>query len=98
MAVRIARAHTKRDRVAICGYHGWHDWYLAANLDVNAGPKDSLGKHWLANVEPAGVPSQLGGTGELLAEGGGAVRLRDDMHAAPGSPGTPDSDVTTVSR
>ena len=32
VAVRIARAKTGRDLVAICGYHGWHDWYLAANL------------------------------------------------------------------
>ncbi|MEQ8603714.1 MAG: aminotransferase class III-fold pyridoxal phosphate-dependent enzyme [Marivibrio sp.] len=28
-AVRVARAHTGRERVAICGYHGWHDWYIA---------------------------------------------------------------------
>jgi glutamate-1-semialdehyde aminotransferase len=27
-AVRIARAFTKRDKVAVCGYHGWHDWYI----------------------------------------------------------------------
>lgn len=27
-AVRTARAFTGRDRVAICGYHGWHDWYI----------------------------------------------------------------------
>jgi glutamate-1-semialdehyde aminotransferase len=27
-AVRIARAFTKRDEVAVCGYHGWHDWYI----------------------------------------------------------------------
>jgi len=32
IAVRIARARTGRDRVAFCGYHGWHDWYLSANL------------------------------------------------------------------
>ena len=30
--IRIARAAAGRDKVAICGYHGWHDWYLAANL------------------------------------------------------------------
>lgn len=29
-AIRISRAHTKRDRVAICGYHGWQDWYIGA--------------------------------------------------------------------
>ena len=32
MAVRIARAFTGREQVAFCGYHGWSDWYLAANL------------------------------------------------------------------
>jgi glutamate-1-semialdehyde aminotransferase len=29
-AVRIARAHTGRDRIAVCGYHGWQDWYIGA--------------------------------------------------------------------
>lgn len=29
-AIRIARAYTGRDRVAVCGYHGWHDWYIGA--------------------------------------------------------------------
>lgn len=29
-AVRLARAHTDRDRIAICGYHGWHDWYIGS--------------------------------------------------------------------
>ncbi len=29
-AIRISRAHTRRDRVAICGYHGWQDWYIGA--------------------------------------------------------------------
>jgi glutamate-1-semialdehyde aminotransferase/NAD(P)-dependent dehydrogenase (short-subunit alcohol dehydrogenase family) len=28
-AVRLARSHTGRDRVLCCGYHGWHDWYVA---------------------------------------------------------------------
>jgi glutamate-1-semialdehyde 2,1-aminomutase len=28
-AVRLARAYTRRDRVLCCGYHGWHDWYVA---------------------------------------------------------------------
>ena len=32
IAVRIARAAAKKDKIAICGYHGWHDWYLATNL------------------------------------------------------------------
>jgi glutamate-1-semialdehyde 2,1-aminomutase len=37
VAVRIARTFTGRDKVAVCGYHGCHDWYLAANLNREAG-------------------------------------------------------------
>ncbi len=58
VAVRIARSKTGRDRVAFCGYHGWHDWYLSANLAA----KDALGSHLLTGLEPAGVPRQLTGT------------------------------------
>lgn len=58
MAVRIARAYTGRDVVAFCGYHGWHDWYLAANLaDTKA-----LDGHLLPGLSPAGVPRGLQGT------------------------------------
>jgi len=28
-AVRIARAHTGRNKILCCGYHGWHDWYIS---------------------------------------------------------------------
>ncbi|HTY60414.1 MAG TPA: aminotransferase class III-fold pyridoxal phosphate-dependent enzyme [Bacteroidota bacterium] len=35
-AVRLARAYTGRDKVLCCGYHGWHDWYIAVT-DRNAG-------------------------------------------------------------
>jgi glutamate-1-semialdehyde 2,1-aminomutase len=58
MAVRIARARTRRDKVAFCGYHGWHDWYLAANLTED----DALGGHLLSGLEPVGVPRGLTGT------------------------------------
>ncbi len=37
VAVRIARAATGREQIAFCGYHGWSDWYLAANLGVPEG-------------------------------------------------------------
>lgn len=60
VAVRIARAATGRDAVAICGYHGWHDWYLAANLN-SAGP-GALAGHLLPGLEPQGVPEGLRGT------------------------------------
>ena len=36
-AIRLARAYTGRDRVTVCGYHGWHDWYIGStsrNLGV----------------------------------------------------------------
>jgi len=58
VAVRIARATTDRSRVAVCGYHGWHDWYLAANL----GDNDALSGHLLPGLDPHGVPRELRGT------------------------------------
>lgn len=58
IAVRIARAHTGRDKIAFCGYHGWHDWYLAANV----GTEDALGEHLIAGLDPRGVPKGLAGT------------------------------------
>ncbi len=58
IAIRIARAATGRDIVAICGYHGWHDWYLATNLQNDSG----LEEHLLPGLEPNGVPKALAGT------------------------------------
>lgn len=58
IATRIARAASGRDGVAICGYHGWHDWYLAANL----GDEQNLAGHLLPGLEPNGVPKALRGT------------------------------------
>ncbi|MBE3120101.1 MAG: aminotransferase class III-fold pyridoxal phosphate-dependent enzyme [Candidatus Atribacteria bacterium] len=58
ITVRIARAHTHRDRIAFCGYHGWHDWYLAANL----AEERALDGHLLPGLNPAGVPRGLLGT------------------------------------
>ncbi len=58
IAIRIARAASGKDKVAICGYHGWHDWYLSANL----GDDKSLDGHLLPGLEPNGVPRSLRGT------------------------------------
>jgi len=58
IAVRIARAASGKDKIAICGYHGWHDWYLAANLSDNK----ILDGHLLPGLEPRGVPSNLRNT------------------------------------
>lgn len=58
LASRIARAYTKKDIILFCGYHGWHDWYLAANLS-NRNALDDL---HIPGLEPLGVPSGLAGT------------------------------------
>ncbi len=58
IAIRIARAASGRDKVAICGYHGWHDWYLSTNI----GDDKSLDGHLLPGLEPNGVPRNLKGT------------------------------------
>jgi len=55
IAIRIARAASGKDNVAICGYHGWHDWYLASNLAGN----EILDTHLLPGLEPKGVPKGL---------------------------------------
>ena len=56
MAARIARAYTKKDIVLVCGYHGWHDWYLSANLVKG----DPLADVHLQGLAPVGVPRGLG--------------------------------------
>ena len=58
VAIRIARAASGKDKVAVCGYHGWHDWYLSANL----GDDENLAGHLLPGLEPKGVPQSLRGT------------------------------------
>lgn len=57
IAIRIARAATGKDKVAICGYHGWHDWYLAANLSA-----ERLGEHLIPGLEARGVNNALDGS------------------------------------
>ncbi|HEY9206264.1 MAG TPA: aminotransferase class III-fold pyridoxal phosphate-dependent enzyme [Candidatus Methanoperedens sp.] len=57
IAVRIARASTGKDIVLFCGYHGWHDWYLSANL----ADEKSLDGHLLPGLNPRGVPRSLKG-------------------------------------
>ena len=57
VAVRVARGYTGRDKVLFCGYHGWHDWYLAANLGG-----EKLDGHLLPGIDPVGVPRGLEGT------------------------------------
>ena len=58
IAIRIARACSGKDKVAICGYHGWHDWYLATNITSS----DGLDGHLLPGLESKGVPKNLAGS------------------------------------
>ena len=58
IAVRIARAHTKKDIVLFSGYHGWTDWYLAANLNDG----NHLDGQLMPGLEPNGVPKGLSGS------------------------------------
>lgn len=58
VAVRLARAATGRSAVAFCGYHGWSDWYIAANIADSR----ELDGHLLPGLDPAGVPRELRST------------------------------------
>jgi len=57
-AARIARGTTGRDKIIFCGYHGWHDWYQAANYEADP----VSGEFPFAGIEPIGVPKVLAGT------------------------------------
>ena len=59
ISIRIARAASGKDGVAICGYHGWHDWYISVNHNNS---KDQLSNHLLPGLEPLGVPKSLKNT------------------------------------
>src|SRR5215510_12334922 len=83
IAVRIARGATGRDKILFCGYHGWHDWYLAANLAAEA----NLNAHLFPGIEPIGVPKALAETalpfpyGDLAALGEQLDQLRGEVAA-----------------
>jgi len=55
IAVRIARAATGKDKIAICGYHGWHDWYLSTNISNS----ENLNSHLMKNLPIQGVQKSL---------------------------------------
>jgi glutamate-1-semialdehyde aminotransferase len=60
IAIRIARAASKKDNVAVCGYHGWHDWYLSVNLKKKS--KNNLDDHLFPGLKIDGVPKALSKT------------------------------------
>ncbi len=95
VAVRIARAASGKDAVAFCGYHGWHDWYLAANIADDS----ALDGHLLRGLEPAGVPRALRGSAKafnyndveslrrLLEEGDIGTIITEVERSIPPAPG-----------
>ncbi len=60
IAIRIARAATGKNKILFCGYHGWHDWYLAANIENS----NNLDQHLLKGLNSTGVPNNLINTAE----------------------------------
>jgi glutamate-1-semialdehyde 2,1-aminomutase len=58
VAIRIARAYVNKSNISVCGYHGWHDWYLSANLTN----KNNLDKHLFKNLKINGIPKELKNT------------------------------------
>lgn len=63
VAIRIARAATRKRHVLFCGYHGWHDWYLSSNI---ADPTN-LDQQLLSGLSSTGVPDDLAGTAHPFA-------------------------------
>ena len=57
IAIRIARAAAGKDKVAVCGYHGWHDWYLSANLSDEKN-LDGTSPAWIGTQRCAGKSSR----------------------------------------
>ena len=58
IAIRIARSNTSQKNVAFCGYHGWHDWYLSANINS----KKNLDEHLMSGLNYEGIPENLRNT------------------------------------
>ena len=95
IAIRIARAAAEKSVVAFCGYHGWHDWYLAANL----ADRNQLDQHLLPGLSPAGVPEHLSGSAipfeydnidqleEILTTNEVGVVKMEVIRSRPASPG-----------
>ena len=58
IAVRIARAASGKSKVALCGYHGWHDWYLSANIKNSK----NLDQQLLPGLKTKGIPKEMAGS------------------------------------
>ena len=61
IAIRLARAYTKKNKIILCGYHGWHDWYLAAKFN----PKSHMETHLFPKLKINGVPNLESNTSNI---------------------------------
>ncbi len=55
ISIRLARVFSRKDNVAFCGYHGWHDWYLSSNIQNKKNLNDNL----IPNLSSEGIPLNL---------------------------------------
>lgn len=94
-AIRVARAHTGRDRVAVCGYHGWQDWFIGTtsrNLGVPKATRElshPFSYNDLGSLERlfAGYPDQFAAVilepmSSVYPRGGFLEGVRDLTHRA----------------
>lgn len=80
LAIRIARTYTNRERVAFCGYHSWHDWYMSAG---HAQP-DAIDRFLQPGFgDAAGVPRAAGGLA-VPFHYNDASELEQVLRASPG--------------
>ena len=57
LAIRYARAISRSPKTIVCGYHGWHDWYISSALSQG----EELGKIFLSGLSTSGIPSKYSG-------------------------------------
>lgn len=72
-AIRLARAYTGRDHVAVCGYHGWQDWYIGTTARHRGVPQavrdlsHTFGYNDLASLQ-AVFDQHAGGVAAVILE------------------------------
>jgi glutamate-1-semialdehyde aminotransferase/spore coat polysaccharide biosynthesis protein SpsF (cytidylyltransferase family) len=66
-AIRVARAYTGREKVAHCGYHGWHDWYIGCTSRNKGVP------HWAVEQQFAFTYNSIDSLKEIFASNPGEI-------------------------
>ena len=55
VSVRIARTYSKKQKILVCGYHGWHDWYLSSKKKNTK----FFSNHLPSTIKTDGIPKTL---------------------------------------